>query len=352
MITRRPLLAAALAASVCLLAGCSSAATTASSTDAAVSTASSTAAPATGSSVADDRVATRVFTADNGDITIPVNPQRVVATGYAVPALIEADAELAGISTWPRGLALMTDDDLATYEGLTKIGGALAAETNYEAIASVKPDLIIIGVPTPVLAEIDVERLEAVAPVVAIGPTVPDAWREISRKQADAAGRLESFDAGQAAYQAKADDLAAKYATALDGLKFGHVGAYGEFAAGNFQREFAGSWGTNIAQDIGVTYYGEVAEKTGGAGDVSEYPSVEQLPQSFADADAITYSVQPDGTPSEEVQQVLDSGLWKSLPAVQAGLAFPIAFTEAATFPSAMQTLDAIDESLAPLLNR
>ena len=40
------------------------------------------------------------------------------------------------------------------------------------------------------------KRLEAVAPVVAIGPTVPDAWREISREQADAAGRLENFDAG------------------------------------------------------------------------------------------------------------------------------------------------------------
>ena len=49
---------------------------------------------------------------------------------------------------------------------------------------------------------------------------------------------------------------------------------------------------------------------------------------------------------------MLDSGLWQSLPAVQAGMVFQIAFTEAATFPSAMKTLDAIDQSLAPLLNR
>lgn len=352
----RPVLA--LAASVAVLTACSSG--TSSPQTVAASSAAPTSASAAALSAADtttgadsaDPSATRVFAADNGDITVPVNPQRVVATGYAVPALIEADAALVGISTWPRGLALMTDEDLATYEGLTKIGGALAAETNYEAIASVQPDLIVIGVPTPVLAEIDVKRLEAVAPVVAIGPTVPDAWREISRRQADAAGRLESFDAGQSAYQAKADELTAKYSDALAGLNFGHVGAYGEMAAGTFHREFAGSWGTNIAQDIGVTYYGEVAEKGGGSSDVSEYPSIETLPQSFAEADAITYSVQPDGTPSEEVQYVLDSGLWQSLPAVQAGMVFPIAFTEAATFPSAMKTLDAIDQSLAPLLSR
>lgn len=351
----------ALTASCAVLIGCSSGATSASSaapeTTVSVAGSGSTApstegAAAAPGSAADGDATTRVFGADNGDITIPANPQRVVATGYAVPALIEADAALVGISTWPRGLALMTDDDLATYEGLTKIGGALAADTNYEAIASVQPDLIIIGVPRPVLAEIDVSRLEAVAPVVAIGPSVPDAWREISRQQADAAGRLDTFDAAQAAYQAKADELTAKYAGALADLKFGHLGAYGEIANGNFQREFAGSWGTNIAQDVGVTYYGEVAEKGGGSSDVSEYPSIEQLPQSFAEADAITYSVQPDGTPSEEVQFALDSGLWQSLPAVQAGMVFPIAFTEAATFPSAMRTLDAIDQSLAPLLTR
>jgi iron complex transport system substrate-binding protein len=276
----------------------------------------------------------------------------VVATGYAVPVLIEAGANLVGISTWPRGTALMTPEDLATYEGMEKIGGALAAETNYEAIASVKPDLIVIGVPKPVLADIDVERLQAVAPVVAIGPTVPDAWRELSRLQADAAGALQNFDVAQADYEARAAELKAKYATALTGLQFGHLGAYGEVAQGTFHREFAGSWGTNIAQDIGVTYYGEPQEKTGGGGDVSEYPSIEQIPESFAEADVITYSVQPDGTPAEPVQYVLDSELWKNLPAVQAGKAFPVRYTEAATFPSAMLTLGALDETLSPLLNQ
>jgi iron complex transport system substrate-binding protein len=343
-------LGAALAGALLTLTACGSGAGTGASTGASTSGGgAAVAAPAATDAAAS---ATRVFTADNGDITIPAEPQRVVATGYAVPVLIEADAALVGISTWPRGTALMTADDLATYESLEKIGGAMAAETNYEAIAAVQPDLIVIGVPQPVLADIDMERLESIAPVVAIGPTLPDAWRELSRQQADAAGVVADFDVIKAEYEAKAADLKTKYATALADLQFGHLGGYGEVAKGNFHREFAGSWGTNIAQDMGVVYYGEVTEKGPGSAAVSEYPSIEQLPESFAEADAITYTVQADGTPAEAVQYVLDSPLWSSLPAVQAGRVYPIRYTEAATYASAMKTLDAVDQALAPLSNQ
>jgi len=298
----------------------------------------------------DAKSETRVFKADNGDITIPVDPKRVVATGYAVPALIEADAALVGISSWKRGVPLMSEEDRATYEKLEKIAGETAAETNYEAIAKVKPDLIVIGVPAPVLADVDVKRLESIAPVVAIGPTVPDAWRELSRRQSDAAGRLDGFEKNKKAYEDRAKELADKYKDALKDLKFGHVGAYGEVSAGNFHREFAGSWGTNVASDIGVNYYGEVKKKGPGSAAVSEYPSIEELPASLGEADAITYTVNADGSVPEAVQYVLDSKLWKSLPAVKAGKVFALRYTEAATYSSAMKTLDAIDEALAPLL--
>lgn len=294
---------------------------------------------------------TRVFAADNGDIEIPVAPQRIVATGYAVPPLIEADAPLVGISEWKRGIPLMTPEDLADYETTEKIAGDMsAADTNYEAIAGVQPDLIIVGVPQPALVDLDMSALEAIAPVVAIGPTNPAAWRDLTRRQLDAAGKLDTYEATKATYEEKAAGLKDKYAGVLGPLRFGHVGAYGESAAGNFQREFAGSWGTNIAQDVGVTYYGEVKEKRGGSQDSSEYPSVENIPESFADADAITYTVEPDGSVGPEVQYVLDSQLFKNLPAVQAGKVFGLRYTEAATYTSALQTLDAIDEALAPLL--
>ncbi|MEU6998131.1 ABC transporter substrate-binding protein [Nonomuraea sp. NPDC046570] len=303
-----------------------------------------------GSDAAKTAAPTRVFAADNGDVTIPAAPRKVVATGYAVPALIEAGTPLVGISTWRRGLAMMSEQDLATYNGLAKIAGETAAETNYEAIATAKPDLIVIGVPKPAMADLDMDRLKSIAPVVAISPTMPSAWREQSRRQADAGGRLGDFEAAKAAYEKKAAELAAKYKDVLSGLKFGHVGAYGDIAKGTFHREFAGSWGTTIAQDVGVSYYGEVKKKGGGGLDVSEYPSIEELPKSLGEADAITYTLQADGSVSEAVQYVLDSGLWKNLPAVKAGKVFPLQYTEAATYKSALRTLDSIDKAFAPLL--
>ncbi|MFE0154325.1 ABC transporter substrate-binding protein [Nonomuraea sp. NPDC059007] len=306
----------------------------------------------TGSQPPAAKTATRVFKAANGDITIPADPKRVVATGYAVPVLIEAGAPLTGISTWKRGVPLMDAKTRAAYDKLPKVAGDTAAETNYEAIANAKPDLIVIGVPTPVLADIDLKRLQSIAPVVAIGPTVPSAWRELSQRQADAAGALEGFDTAKTTYEAKAAELRKKYEKVLPGLKLAHVGAYGEVGKGTFQREFDKSWGTNIANDIGAAYYGQVKVKGGGSKDVSEYPSIEELPTALAEADAVTYSVGPDGAPLQAVKYVLDSELWKKLPAVKAGKAFAIRYTEAATYGQALLTLDALDKSLAPLAGR
>jgi iron complex transport system substrate-binding protein len=295
---------------------------------------------------------TRVFTADNGAITIPVKPRRVIATGYAVPALLEAGAPLVGISSWKRGVPLMNDQERKKYDELPKVAGEQAAETNYEAIAEADPDLIVIGVPKPVLADVDLKRLEAVAPVVEIGPLVPSAWRELSRKQADAAGALAGFDATRTAYETEAKELAEKYKAVLPQLKLAHVGAYGEVAKGNFQREFNGSWGTNIAQDLGATYYGQVKVKGGGSKDVSEYPSIEELTSAYAQADVITYSVKADGSVPAPVKYVLDSPLWKNLPAVKAGKTFAFRYTEAATYRAATSTLDAVDQAFAPLLTK
>ncbi|MFD5557080.1 ABC transporter substrate-binding protein [Streptomyces sp. NPDC127068] len=295
---------------------------------------------------------TRVFAADNGKITIPADPKRVVATGYAVPVLIEAGAPLVGISSWKRGEPMMNEKDLAAYKKLTKVAGEQAAETNYEAIAEADPDLIVIGVPAPVLGDIDVKRLESIAPVVAIGPTVPSAWRELSHKQADAAGALKQFDSVKATYEAKASELAKKYESVLPKLKLGHVGAYGEVAKGNFHREFGRSWGSNIAEDVGAKYYGKVKKAGPGSQSVSEYPSIEELPESLGEADAITYSVQADGSVPEPVKYVMDSKLWKNLPAVKAGKTFAFRYTEAATYGQGVQTLDAIDKAFAPLLDQ
>ncbi|MBZ6227690.1 ABC transporter substrate-binding protein [Streptomyces olivaceus] len=295
---------------------------------------------------------TREFTVGDEKVSIPADPERVVATGYAVPTLIQADAPLVGISSWKRGEPMMDSKEKAAYDKLPKVAGELASETNYEAIAEAEPDLIVLGVPVPVLGDIDMDRLKSIAPVVAVGPMVPSEWREVSRKHADAAGVLNNYEKAEDAYDAKAAELKKKYADALDGLKFGHVGSYGDTSKGTFQREFNGSWGTNAAQDVGADYVGKPKEPGPGSKSVSEYPSLEELSDSLGASDVITYSVNTDGSVPDAVQAVLDSKLWKNLPAVKNRRALPVAFTEAATYGDAMKTLDAIDKSFAPLLDK
>lgn len=291
---------------------------------------------------------TITFTADNGEIEIPADPERVVATGYAVPVLLEADAPLVGISEWGRGTAMMTEEDLATYEKTEKIMGETADTVNYDAVEKVDPDVIVMGIPLPVLGDVNMERLEKIAPVVVLGPSLPDSWKELGGRQAEAAGVLTNFEEQKETYYAKADELKAKYADVLAGVEFGHVGAYGDISAGEFQREFAGSYGTHIVGDVGVNYYGEVKDASeGGAAEVSEYSSIEELPESLGEADYITYTLDSDGTVSDAVQYVLDSPLWKNLPAVKAGNVIPIRYSEAATYQSALMTLEAIDKAFA-----
>jgi iron complex transport system substrate-binding protein len=77
---------------------------------------------------------------------------------------------------------------------------------------------------------------------------------------------------------------------------------------------------------------------------------MEEIADSLGEAAAITYSVGPDGSAPEPVRQVLDSELWTSLPAVQAGRTFPIRYTEAATYSVTLKTLDSVDQAFAPLL--
>lgn len=288
---------------------------------------------------------TRTFEADNGAVEIPTDPQRIVATGYAVPVLLEADADVVGISEWGRGTALMTEGDLADYNALKKVAGETAASTNYEAIANLEPDLIMLGVPLPVLGDVDIDRLEEIAPVVVLGPDRPDGWKNLSQRQADAAGVADYFEKAKASYEKKATALTEKWADVLDDHCFGHLGAYGDVTAGTLNREYAGAWGTNIASDIGTTYYGQPAEPGEGSAAFSEYPSIEELPTTFADADVITYTVGNDGKPVEAVQYVLDHDLWQTLPAVKDGAVIPLRYTEAATYPSAERALDAIDEA-------
>jgi iron complex transport system substrate-binding protein len=70
---------------------------------------------------------------------------------------------------------------------------------------------------------------------------------------------------------------------------------------------------------------------------------------SLRHVDAIAGTLAADGSVSREVQYVLDSALWKGLPAMKEGDVFGIECTGATAYPSALRTREAIDAALEPL---
>ena len=295
----------------------------------------------------DSEVALRSFEAQNGTVEIPVEPQRIVACGYAVLPLIQAGANLAAVCEWTRETENMDAETLAAYEALPKVApDASATELDYEAVTAARPDLIIMGVPARAQEELDMGKLEALAPVVFLGPTDPGQWRELGEQFADAAGVSDTYGAFTDEYEARAAEIAAKYAGTLGGLKFAGLCSVCGTEPGEYFREYASSYTTNLFDDLGLTFYGEPVdpEEVHGA-----YLSLELMPENLAEADVIIFGIEPDGSITPELQAVFDSPLWQNLPAVKAGNIVGIQHANAATHETALLALDSIDAGLEKL---
>lgn len=291
--------------------------------------------------------ATRTFEAQNGSIEIPEDPQRIVACGYAALPLIQAGANLAAVCEWSRELDNMDEETLADYEALPKVApdGAVS-ELNYEAITAADPDLIIMGVPARVQEQVDMAKLEALAPVLFLGPVDPGEWRELGEQYADAANVSGTYGEFKEEYEARASEIADKYADTLGGLKFAGVCSVCGTEPGEFSREYASSYTTNLFDDLGFEFYGEPADPA----DVhAEYLSVEQLSGNLGEAEVIVFGVEADGSLTPELEELFASPLWQALPAVQAGNLVAVKHSSAATYETALLALDSIDEQLAQL---
>lgn len=289
----------------------------------------------------------RWFEAENGTIAIPEQPQRIVACGYSVLPLLQAGANLVAICENEREIDDMPDDLRAVYEELPKVGpDGDASAINYEGVAAAEPDLIIMGVPFAFLEDLNMDTLEDLAPVLAFGPRLPGDWREVTVGYADAAGVSDVYAGFVEQYEARAAEVAERYA-GLARLTFGGVCTTCPADAGTFRRSYASGFPTNLLDDLGFDFPGHPADPN--VAQHGEYLSLEQLGESFDGIDVIVYGVESDGSIPEAGREVLSSPLWEALPAVQAGNVVAFEHSGAATHLTAILALDSIDEQLAAL---
>ncbi|GAA2718807.1 iron-siderophore ABC transporter substrate-binding protein [Actinocorallia aurantiaca] len=245
-----------------------------------------------------------------GEVQVPGSPQRVV--------VLDTDAldSAVTLGVTPVGAtAAFADAPLSSYLPQDKLAGVkevgLIGQPNLEAIAALKPDLIL---SSKVRDEKNYTALTAIAPTVFTETTGP-AWRENFELHADALGKKDEAKQIVSGYESRVGEVA----EALGGAEKAKETKVGfvRFIEGADTRlylndTFVGS----IFADLGV---GRPANQdtTGFSLDISP----EQVDK--ANADVIFYSTY--GAPETAKETGITTGpLWKKLDAVRNGKVFKV----------------------------
>ncbi|MFF2085770.1 ABC transporter substrate-binding protein [Nocardia sp. NPDC058176] len=270
---------------------------------------------------------TRVVTGTAlGDVEVPAEPKRVVAGWLVGTLLVDLDVTPVGMFD-----DLKTNASPAALDKVKDVPSVGGVETsvNLEKIVELKPDLIVTMV-RPGMKGIDLTALSDIAPTVALEINEPTGvWlnypkvAEVVGKQADTALKLSDLDKTWAEISIAEKD------------KIGALGevvyAEGSAQAGNFQIATSKALVYERLTKSGLTYF------SGAEPNPERYNqqiSLEDLPR-LASAKAIFFEADINGKPTARTQALLDSPVFKSLPAVAAGNVFPLRTPYTYTFEAA-----------------
>jgi iron complex transport system substrate-binding protein len=292
-------------------------------TDATTSTGDGSAPPATDTGSAG--AGPQTVEADFGPFTLAAAPERVV-TGY------DTDTDVAIVLGLPlagapgaRGTA---DRPFPEYqpaealEGVTRIA-TFSPELNLEQVAAARPDLILDGA---FGLEERYDDLAAIAPTLSYNGALSDGWRAALRLVGTALGRSAEAETFVADYEERAAAIAARVAADRGGAKVAlvYVAGPGTFSVDSLQLNQ-----THITfTEAGFTLGDAVPETFD---EVQQY-TLERV-DVLADVDVLLLSVDVFYSGAEAStlerdrgpwQELLDSPLWRSIPAVAAGNQFEV----------------------------
>lgn len=244
----------------------------------------------------------RTVDSSHGQITIPANPRRVVAmhdqlVAYAVASLgFDRIVAIAVRDTSDPAVAVRQFGEVPkVFERLTDIG--TYSEPNLEAIAGVKPDLIL-GLPYEVDPIYD--QLSEIAPTVVIDLMPGD--RPAFQRQRDLAavvGIEEELDERLADYRTRLAAVKARVGTGVDGAVFSYLESYGTGAEDNYAIKSPYAPGLIAATDLGM----KVSASTQALGEEYNAVSLERLAD--FDADVIFVGIPEDSTLDPQVSTFL-----------------------------------------------
>lgn len=291
-----------------------------------------------------------------GPVTIPANPQRLVAlyTHDLANALALGLSVIAGPgengqpnAPFPPYLIEAFGDKL---DNITPT--VHRPELNFEQIAALQPDVILSGM----FGNFDIgyETLEEIAPTVTYRYSkgeefVLNPWEDVLRVNGEQFGREQEAEAFIARYEERAAELRERLAPEWEGASYaviepygGQIWVYGS-EGGHCARTLTQKLGFVLVDSVNALLDEVGAMQQGGA-----EMSYERLADLNADVLFIPVSAGADGTTDRSsVEQVSAEALWETLPAVQAGHVYE--FTGDIWYesgPMAMAFLDVVERSL------
>lgn len=283
---------------------------------------------------------TRSFEADNGTIEIPVEPQRIIGIQRGASNVLAFGIQPVGLGQLNEDPDWLSPEQRAVYDEAPQV--ADWETIDYEKMASLEPDLIVISTPDFLWENWDNDRLQSIAPTVYIETSVDD-WKAQEERVADALGQADEFNARKAEYDGLIEELGTKYADLLASETMVSINRYGGTADGVFSIENPSFYCTTYATELGVQL-ATVADSEGTGDSVS----IEQIGE-LTQYDVILYPEDPAGGPKEELLPILESNSWQVLPQVASGRALSVTCTGGLSYPDGVNYLESLDEALSTL---
>jgi iron complex transport system substrate-binding protein len=253
--------------------------------------------------------ATRAIKHAMGESQVPTEPKRVVIlTNEGTEALLALGVKPVGaVQSWTGNP--WYEHIKADMEGVTNLGKE--GEPNLEAIAGLKPDLII---GNKMRHEKIYEHLSAVAPTV-FSETLRGAWKDNFAFYANALNKKAEGDKVLADFDKKVDGIRAKLGDKIN-TKVSMV----RFMSGDTRIYYKDTFSGIILEQIGLKRPESQNKNEFAATKVSK----ERIPE--MDGDIIFYFTYElgNGEATKSAEQWLNDPLWKNLSAVKAGKAIEV----------------------------